>query len=43
VAVASDGPVAGLRLPRLDLDDLGGIADFVLEHCGIAKARTRVV
>jgi molybdopterin-guanine dinucleotide biosynthesis protein B len=43
VAVASDGPVPGLRLPRLDLDDVAGIADFVLERCGIARARTRVV
>jgi molybdopterin-guanine dinucleotide biosynthesis protein B len=43
VAVASDAPVPGLRLPRLDLDDVAGIADFVLEHCGIARARTRVV
>jgi molybdopterin-guanine dinucleotide biosynthesis protein B len=43
VAVASDAPVSGLRLPRLDLDDVAGIADFVLEHCGIARARTRVV
>ena len=43
VAVASDAPVPGLRLPRLDLDDIAGIADFVLERCGIARARTRVV
>jgi molybdopterin-guanine dinucleotide biosynthesis protein B len=43
VAVASDALVPGLRLPRLDLDDVAGIADFVLEHCGIARARTRVV
>jgi molybdopterin-guanine dinucleotide biosynthesis protein B len=43
VAVASDAPVPGLRLPRLDLGDVAGIADFVFEHCGIARARTRVV
>jgi len=43
VAVASDAPVPGLRLPRLDLGEIAGIADFVLEHCGIARARTRVV
>ena len=43
VAVASDEPIPGLRLPRLDLDDVAGIADFVLEHCGLARARTRVV
>ena len=43
VAVASNAPVPGLALPRLDLDDVAGIADFVLEHCGIARVRTRVV
>jgi len=43
VAVASDEPITGLRLPRLALDDVTSIADFVLEHCGLARARTRVV
>ena len=43
VAVASDETIPGLRLPRLDLDDVAAIADFVLERCGLARARTRVV
>ena len=43
VAVVSDEPITGLRLPRLALDDVTSIADFVLEHCGLARARTRVV
>lgn len=43
VGVASDEKIAGLRLPRFDLDDVPSIADFVLERCGIARARTRVV
>jgi molybdopterin-guanine dinucleotide biosynthesis protein B len=30
VAVASDAPVAGLRIPLLPLDDVGAIADLVL-------------
>ncbi|MBI3505616.1 MAG: molybdopterin-guanine dinucleotide biosynthesis protein B [Proteobacteria bacterium] len=32
VAVASDAPVAGLRVPLLSLDDIGGIADLVMTH-----------
>ncbi len=30
VAVASDAPVTGLRVPHLSLDDIGAIADLVL-------------
>ena len=36
VAVASDTPVAGLSVPRFDLDDVSGIADFILAHCRLA-------
>jgi molybdopterin-guanine dinucleotide biosynthesis protein B len=39
VAVASDGPVPGVTLPVLDLDDLGAIADFILRHCGLTAPR----
>ena len=35
VAVASDAPVAGLTVPLIDLDDINGIADFIMEHCGL--------
>jgi molybdopterin-guanine dinucleotide biosynthesis protein B len=36
LAVASDGPVPGLAIPVLDLDDTPSIADFILKHCGLA-------
>jgi molybdopterin-guanine dinucleotide biosynthesis protein B len=36
VAIASDVPVPGAGRPVLDLDDVPGIADFVLRHCGLA-------
>ncbi|HEY3918729.1 MAG TPA: molybdopterin-guanine dinucleotide biosynthesis protein B [Stellaceae bacterium] len=36
VAVASDLPIAGLgALPRFALDDVGAIADFILDHLRI--------
>ncbi len=35
VAVASPGPLAGIPVPRLDLNDPGTIADFVIAHCGL--------
>ena len=35
VAVASPAPLDGLALPRLDLNDPGTIADFVIAHCGL--------
>jgi molybdopterin-guanine dinucleotide biosynthesis protein B len=38
VAVASDAPLAGLRLPRLALDDVPAIADFILVHCRLKAA-----
>lgn len=38
VAILSDGPIAGTRLPVLDLNDIPAIADFIIAHCGL-KAR----
>ncbi|MCK6454286.1 MAG: molybdopterin-guanine dinucleotide biosynthesis protein B [Alphaproteobacteria bacterium] len=35
VAVASDAPIAGLAVPRLDLDDAPAIAEFIIGHCGL--------
>ncbi len=35
VAVASDAPIEGLGVPRLDLDDVAGIADFILIRTGL--------
>lgn len=37
VAVASDVPVPDAARPVLDLNDVQGIADFVLRHCGLAQ------
>ena len=36
VAVASDGPVPEVSVPVLDINDLPAIADFILDHCGLA-------
>ena len=36
LAVASDGPVPGLPIPVLDLNDVPAIADFILHRCGLA-------
>ena len=38
LAVASDEPIAALPVPRLELDDVGGIADFVLAHAAKMRA-----
>jgi molybdopterin-guanine dinucleotide biosynthesis protein B len=35
LAVASDGPVPGVTVPVLDLDNVPSIADFILAHCGL--------
>lgn len=35
VAVASDAELPGLPVPRLDLNDVEAIADFVVAHCGL--------
>ncbi len=34
VAIASDAPIE-VALPRFDLDDIEGIANFVIERCGL--------
>lgn len=40
VAVASPAPLEDIPVPRLDLNDPGRIADFVIAHCGLdARAR----
>ncbi len=38
VAVASDEAISGLSIPLLDLNDVPGVADFVLGHVGLAQA-----
>ncbi len=36
VAVASPAALGGLSVPRLDLNDVSAIADFVIGHCALA-------
>lgn len=36
VAVASDEELPGLPVPRLDLNDIEAVADFIVAHCGLA-------
>ena len=35
VAVASDAPIDGLDVPVLDLGDVAGIGDFIVDYCGL--------
>src|ERR1700688_1024127 len=42
VAVASDGPIAGLRIPLLEVNDIAAIASFIVAHTGLGE-RARVV
>ena len=37
VAVASDAPLGDLAVPVLDIDDIAGIARFVVDHCGLGR------
>lgn len=37
LAVASDVPAAGETLPAFDLDDIGGIADFIESAVGLSR------
>ena len=37
VAVLVDGPMPETKLPVIDLNDTGAIADFVMQHCGFGK------
>lgn len=41
VAVASDVALAGVTLPTLPLEDAAAIAQFIIEHCGLAAAAAR--
>jgi molybdopterin-guanine dinucleotide biosynthesis protein B len=47
VAIASDEPaspaLAALALPRLDLDDVDAIAEFIVARCGLAPAASEAV
>jgi molybdopterin-guanine dinucleotide biosynthesis protein B len=38
VMVASDEPLPEVSLPVLDLDDTAGVADFIIDYCGLAPA-----
>jgi molybdopterin-guanine dinucleotide biosynthesis protein B len=38
VAVASDVAVPGVRLPSFAIDDVSGIAEFIIAHCGLKAA-----
>jgi molybdopterin-guanine dinucleotide biosynthesis protein B len=42
VAVASDEPLIGLHLPLLSIDDVPGIADFIIAHCGLTARAAAV-
>src|SRR5215469_9087773 len=37
-AIASDVPLGGVRLPQFRLDDIVGIAGFILERCRLGRA-----
>jgi len=41
VAVASDADLPGLPVPRLDLNDVEAVADFIVAHCGLATKAQR--
>jgi len=38
VAVAADGPLAGVALPVLELNDAAAVAEFIIDHCGLGAA-----
>ena len=40
VAVAVDDPVSALDRPQFDVNDTKGIADFIVERCGLSLAPT---
>lgn len=42
IALASDGPIAGIDRPVLDLNDTKAIADFVLEKTGLIQPNPSV-
>ena len=41
VAVASDGAVPEARVPVIALDETRAIADFIVAHCSLARAKAR--
>ncbi len=41
VALASDAPVADLRIPTLDLNDVKAIADFIVVQCRLPAEKNR--
>lgn len=38
IAIAGDGPIEGLSVPMIDLNDVAAIASFILSHTGLDKA-----
>ncbi len=41
VAIASDQRLIGIGLPLLDLGDIGAVADFIVEYCGLTGQSAR--
>ncbi|MGH6988558.1 MAG: molybdopterin-guanine dinucleotide biosynthesis protein B [Stellaceae bacterium] len=41
VAIATDLVLDGIALPRLDLADVGAIAGFIIDYCGLAPRRAK--
>ena len=39
VAIATDAPVPTVRLPRFELSDVEGLADFIVGPCGLKRPR----
>lgn len=39
VAVASDGEIPDLKIPRFDMNDAAGIAGFIVAYVGLAQGR----
>ncbi len=37
VAMASDGAIPGLKIPRFDVNAAAGIADFIVDYVGLAQ------
>lgn len=37
IAIAGDGPIEGLSVPMIDLNDVAAIASFILSHTGLDK------
>lgn len=37
VAVAGDGPIDGLSVPLIDLNDVSAVADFIVSYCELEK------